>query len=92
MFGSGYIELLAREMTADLHSIRDVAASEALSSGVRVSADLVSKGISFGSIVALPNGNFDVSSQFRVTLFRMNIKRHILDSTSFKKLHVECMK
>lgn len=43
MFGSGYIEMLARQMTADLEAIRD-------SLGVGASAALVSKGVSFGTL------------------------------------------
>jgi len=43
MFGSGYIEMLSRQMTADLQLIRDGLA-------VGGSADLVSKGIHFGKL------------------------------------------
>ncbi|MEQ8768472.1 MAG: di-heme oxidoredictase family protein [Planctomycetota bacterium] len=57
MFGAGYIELLAREMTADLQAIRDQAVSEAMSSGSNVTRDLVTKGVSFGRIVGRPNGS-----------------------------------
>jgi len=54
MFGSGYIEMLARQMTADLQAIRN-----ATSPGT--SNALVSKGILFGRIARLANGNWDVS-------------------------------
>jgi cytochrome c peroxidase len=54
MFGSGYIEMLARQMTADLQAIRDVTLPG-------TSNALVSKGVSFGRIARLPNGNWDVS-------------------------------
>ena len=54
MFGSGYIEMLARQMTADLQAIRDATPP----GGSRA---LTSKGISFGRIVRFPNGAWDVS-------------------------------
>ncbi|MEQ8768628.1 MAG: di-heme oxidoredictase family protein [Planctomycetota bacterium] len=56
MFGAGYIEMLAREMTSDLLAIRDQAISEAQSGGQNVTKDLVTKGVSFGRITARPNG------------------------------------
>lgn len=43
MFGSGYIEMLARQITADLQAIRDTIPAGG-------SAALVSKGISFGTL------------------------------------------
>src|SRR5438105_4966570 len=55
MFGSGYLELLAREITADLRAIES-----ALQPGQ--SAELVSKGIVFGRIVRKPDGTWDVSN------------------------------
>lgn len=54
MFGSGYIEMLARQITADLQAIRD--ATPPGGSGA-----LVSKGISFGAIRRNPNGTWDTS-------------------------------
>lgn len=54
MFGSGYIEMLARQMTADLQAIRDGVAPGG-------SAALESKGVSFGSIARASNGTWDVS-------------------------------
>lgn len=54
MFGSGYIELLAREMTADLQEIRDgIAPGDA--------ADLETKGVSFGSLSRAADGSWDTS-------------------------------
>jgi cytochrome c5 len=61
MFGSGLIELLAREMTADLHDIRDEALNSSSKSGQPVAADLVTKGIRFGSITAHPSGAIDTT-------------------------------
>lgn len=54
MFGSGYIELLARQMTADLRAIRDsLPAGEAKA--------LLSKGISFGMLARRPDGTWDTT-------------------------------
>jgi Di-haem oxidoreductase, putative peroxidase len=55
MFGSGYIEMLARQMTADLQSIRNgIAAGGA--------QPLVSKGISFGTLRRRADGSWDTSA------------------------------
>jgi len=54
MFGSGFIEMLARQMTFDLQAIRD-----ATSPGE--SHPLVSKGVSFGTIIRRANGTWDTS-------------------------------
>ncbi len=61
MNGAGAIEMLAREMTADLLAIRSAAAASATASSLPVTQPLTSKGISFGSITALPDGTFDTS-------------------------------
>lgn len=54
MFGSGLIEMLARQMTADLQAIRDgIAPGEA--------ASLHSKGVSFGELQRFGDGSWDVS-------------------------------
>jgi hypothetical protein len=54
MFGSGFIEMLARQITADLQTIRDRTAP-----GMQQA--LVSKGISFGTITHRINGTWDTS-------------------------------
>ena len=54
MFGSGFIEMLARQMTADLQAVRD-----SLLPGE--SAALVTKTVSFGAISRTPSGAWDVS-------------------------------
>jgi cytochrome c peroxidase len=54
MFGSGYIEMLARQMTADLQAIRDA-------TGPGQSNPLITKGISFGVITRDAQGNWDTS-------------------------------
>jgi hypothetical protein len=54
MFGSGYIEMLARQITSDLQRIRDaIRPSE--------SKALVSKGISFGMLKRRADGRWDTS-------------------------------
>ncbi|WP_181699575.1 di-heme oxidoredictase family protein [Chthonobacter albigriseus] len=59
--GSGLVELLAREMTADLQTIRAAALKEARASGKAVTRDLSSKGVPFGSITASPDGMVDIT-------------------------------
>jgi Di-haem oxidoreductase, putative peroxidase len=62
LMGAGLIELLAREMTADLQETRNDAVKQARACGQDVRADLVSKGVRFGSILAHPDGIVDLSS------------------------------
>jgi cytochrome c peroxidase len=59
MFGAGAIEMLAREMSAELIAIRESAAAEASASGFPVARDLIAKGIQFGRITVMPNGKVD---------------------------------
>jgi hypothetical protein len=54
MFGSGFIEMLARQITADLEAIVAATAPGAARA-------LTSKGISFGEIVRRPDGSWDTS-------------------------------
>jgi hypothetical protein len=54
MFGAGFIEMLARQMTADMQAIRDTI----LPGG---SAELMTKGISFGTLARAGDGSWDVS-------------------------------
>ena len=54
MNGSGFIEMLARQITADLQSQRN-----ATSPGSRVA--LASKGVSFGTLIHNADGSWDVS-------------------------------
>lgn len=61
MHGSGAIEMLAREMTAELHRIREQARQEAITSGRFVTKPLVAKGLSFGQITCSPSGDVDTS-------------------------------
>lgn len=54
MFGSGFIEMLARQMTADLQEIRD----STQPGGMKA---LVTKGVSFGILARFSDGSWDVS-------------------------------
>jgi cytochrome c peroxidase len=54
MFGSGFIEMLARQITADLQAIRNATPAGA-------SRALVSKGVSFGTIARYTDGSWDTS-------------------------------
>ncbi len=60
LMGSGLVELLAREMTADLQAQRAGAVKQAWSQGKDAAADLTSKGVRFGTLVAHPNGIVDL--------------------------------
>lgn len=66
LFGDGILQLLAQEMTEELHAIRDEAAAEAKTSpGKSVRRELRSKGTSYGSIAATAGAKgqvgFDIS-------------------------------
>ena len=54
MFGAGYIEMLAREMTADLQAIRDSVRPGS-------SAALATKGVDFGVLARSPDGRWITS-------------------------------
>ncbi len=54
MFGSGFIEMLARQMTVELQAIRDATAPGA-------SRGLTTKGVSFGVIARFSDGRWDTS-------------------------------
>src|SRR5665811_1652429 len=54
MFGSGFIEMLARQITADLQAITAVTPPG-------TARPLKSTGISFGEIVRRPDGTWDTS-------------------------------
>ena len=61
MMGSGAIEMLAREMSAELIAIREEAEAAAARSGLSATRDLVAKGVSFGRITVRPDGKVDPS-------------------------------
>ncbi len=54
MFGSGYLEMLARQMTAELQAIRD-------SLQLGETKPLVAKGVSFGRLTRNKDGSWDTS-------------------------------
>ena len=62
LFGSGVIEMLAREMTFDLQGIRDSALGDARETGVEVTRELTTKGVDFGRVTVRPDGTIDVSA------------------------------
>jgi hypothetical protein len=59
MFGTGPLEMLAREMTAELIATREAASKEARERRTPVRRALTAKGISFGVLSALPDGRVD---------------------------------
>lgn len=61
LMGAGLIELLAREMTADLQAQRKAALAAARMSGRDVEARLETKGVRFGRIIAKPDGLLDIT-------------------------------
>ncbi len=61
LFGAGPIEMLSREMTNELQSIRVAALQEAADRSAVVTKTLISKGVNFGSVTAYPDGSVDSS-------------------------------
>ena len=59
MMGAGPIEMLAREMTAELIATREATAKEARACGHGVRRPLSAKGVSFGTILVEPDGRVD---------------------------------
>ena len=57
LFGLGLKEMLADEITTDLRAIEAGAVAEATASHAPVTRDLTSKGISYGTITANPDGS-----------------------------------
>lgn len=57
LFGAGLIELLAREMTAELHAIRSAAYEDAATRGTPVRVALVTKGVDFGFLTVGPDAS-----------------------------------
>ena len=58
LFGLGLQEMLGDEITTDLRAIRAAALASAQQTGQPQTRTLTSKGISYGSITANPNGTF----------------------------------
>ncbi len=61
LFGAGLLELLAREMTADIKALRADAVAEARSTGKAVEVALVTKGVDFGTLAVSSHGEVDMS-------------------------------
>jgi hypothetical protein len=59
LWGAGWAERVAAEMTADLHALRADARARAARAGRGVAVDLVTKGISFGVLRAAADGTVD---------------------------------
>ena len=60
LFGAGLVELLAREMSLELQSVRGQALSEARATGSGVRLPLEAKGVDFGYISAEPDGSVNL--------------------------------
>lgn len=60
LFGAGLLELLAREMSLDLAKLRRQALDKAARSNHPVKVELVTKGVSFGKLTAMPDGLVDL--------------------------------
>lgn len=60
LFGAGLVELLAREMTADLHALRREAVDKVRKSGKAETISLTTKGVSFGSLTIQPDGFIEI--------------------------------
>lgn len=60
LFGAGLVELLAREMSLELQSVRSRALSEARATGSAVRLPLEAKGVDFGFISAEPDGSVNL--------------------------------
>ncbi|MCJ8298206.1 MAG: hypothetical protein MJK13_04615 [Pseudomonadales bacterium] len=61
LHGSGLVELLAREMSADLQEIRRAAVESARSQQQRISVKLITKGVDFGELSVNPDGFIDIA-------------------------------
>jgi cytochrome c peroxidase len=61
LFGAGLIELLAREMTADLQQQRQSALATARTNATAQTIALQSKGVDFGELTAHADGTVDLS-------------------------------
>src|SRR5262249_20586686 len=62
LFGAGPIEMLAREMTAQLQALRAAALQEARAQGIAVTTSLDTKGVHFGQLTAYPDGAVDTTA------------------------------
>ncbi|WP_319529991.1 di-heme oxidoredictase family protein [uncultured Cohaesibacter sp.] len=56
LHGSGLVELIAREMSDDLHALRREAVDAAREKGEAITVRLVTKGVDFGALTVEPDG------------------------------------
>lgn len=61
IFGAGAVELVGREMTEDLLTLKNQAAERSQQTGQDVTVELVTKGVSFGKLTVRPNKELDFS-------------------------------
>jgi hypothetical protein len=61
LMGAGLVELLARELTADLIHLRQAGLRQARTSNKPVIVELTTKGISFGRLTTNPDGTVDLT-------------------------------
>lgn len=61
VFGAGVIEMLAFEMSQNLHALRDEAIFRSRQSNQDVRIRLVTKDVDFGFLIAHPDGSYDAS-------------------------------
>ncbi|MBI3449960.1 MAG: thiol oxidoreductase-like protein [Acidobacteria bacterium] len=62
LFGLGLVEMVADEITRELRATRSLAIAEARATGRPATRRLIAKGIDFGALTALPNGDIDTSA------------------------------
>ena len=62
LFGAGLVELLAREMTTELHQLRQQALQQARRTQQAVKVELRTKGVSYGYLTAEPEGVVDLTA------------------------------
>ncbi len=61
VLGLGFVQALGVEITDELRRARDAGVEDALATGTAVVVPLESKGVSFGSLLARPDGSVDAS-------------------------------
>jgi hypothetical protein len=80
MFGSGFIEMLARQMTAELQAIRDqIRPGQARA--------LITKGVSFGVLARRMNGTWDVSRVEGLAAASIATARNALPTLIIRPFH-----
>jgi Di-haem oxidoreductase, putative peroxidase len=62
VLGLGFVQMLAAEMSENLAALREKALLEASTQQKPITIDLVTKGVSFGTLTATPNGSLDFAN------------------------------